>query len=104
MKGEIDVGVIAHPSFITVDELTAITGPLSIAAAEFDHIFPTEKRRETEDLLLSDKMSVPFQMNLFSGVSHGFACRGNLADKQVTFAKEQAFLQTVAWYDRYLKE
>ncbi|KAH8171132.1 dienelactone hydrolase family protein [Sarocladium implicatum] len=104
MKDSIDVGVVAHPSFVSPEELLAIKGPLSIAAAEFDNIFPVEKRRETEDLLLGDKFSHPFQMNLFSGVHHGFACRGDLSNKQVTFAKEQAFLQTVAWYDRFLKE
>ena len=31
--GEIDVGYIAHPSFVDADELRAIKGPLSIAAA-----------------------------------------------------------------------
>jgi len=31
--GEIDAGYIAHPSFVDADELKAIKGPLSIAAA-----------------------------------------------------------------------
>ena len=31
--GQIDVGFNAHPSFVTHEELGAIQGPLSIAAA-----------------------------------------------------------------------
>jgi dienelactone hydrolase len=41
----VDVGYMAHPSFVEVDEIKALTGPLSIAAAETDPIFPAEKRR-----------------------------------------------------------
>lgn len=35
MKGgnNIDAGYVAHPSFVESDELSAIKGPLSIAAA-----------------------------------------------------------------------
>lgn len=32
-EGKVDVGYIAHPGFVELDELSAITGPLSIAAA-----------------------------------------------------------------------
>lgn len=31
--GTVDVAYVAHPSFVEVDELAAIKGPLSIAAA-----------------------------------------------------------------------
>lgn len=31
--GEIDAGYVAHPSFVEADEVRAMTGPLSIAAA-----------------------------------------------------------------------
>jgi dienelactone hydrolase len=104
MKDEINVGFLAHPSFVSPEELTSITGPISIAAAEFDNIFPTEKRHETEELLLGDKVKQPFQINLFSGVHHGFGVRGDLSNKQVKYGKEQAFLQAVSWFDQFLKE
>lgn len=32
-EGKVDVGYIAHPGFVELEELSAITGPLSIAAA-----------------------------------------------------------------------
>lgn len=66
-KDGIKVGYVAHPSFVDEDELAAITGPLSISAAETDQIFPTEKRHKSEEIL--QKVGQPYQINLFSGVS-----------------------------------
>lgn len=99
-KHGIEVGYIAHPSFVDEDELAAITGPLSIAAAETDPIFPAEKRHKSEEILV--KTGQPYQINLFSGVSHGFAVRGDVEVKAEKFAKEQAFLQAVTWFDEHL--
>jgi len=100
-KGKgIDVGFVAHPSFVDEEELAAITGPLSIAAAETDGIFPAEKRHKSEGILIATKQ--PYQINLFSGVEHGFSVRCDLSVKVQKFAKEQAFLQAVAWFDNYL--
>lgn len=117
-KDGIKVGYVAHPSFVDEDELAAITGPLSIAAAETDQIFPTEKRHQSEEILR--KVGQPYQINLFSGVSvctvpstkqhlvaeiraqHGFAVRGDTSVKIEKWSKEQAFYQAVAWFDQYL--
>lgn len=71
------------------------------ACVETDHIFPAEKRHETEEILT--KMDVPWQINLFSDVEHGFAVRCDLSDKKQKFAKEQAFYQAVQWFDHYVK-
>ncbi|KAK2591752.1 hypothetical protein QQS21_010542 [Conoideocrella luteorostrata] len=99
-KSGIDVGYTGHPSFVEEEELAAITGPLSIAAAETDTIFTTELRQKSEQILKGTKQ--PFQINLFSGVEHGFSVRGDMKVKAQRFAKEQAFLQAIAWFDNYL--
>ncbi|KAF5672048.1 hydrolase related to dienelactone hydrolase [Fusarium heterosporum] len=98
-KSGIQVGFMAHPSFVETEELAAITGPLSVAAAELDDLFTTKKRHESEAILSESKRD--FQINLFSGVHHGFAVKGDLNDKKQLFAKEQAFAQAVAWFKRY---
>jgi len=97
---KVDVGYAAHPSFVTHEELGAIEGPLSISAAETDSIFTTQLRHESEDTLI--KAGHPWQINLFGGVSHGFAVRGDLSVKVQKWAKEQAFVQAVAWFNQYL--
>jgi dienelactone hydrolase len=99
-KSGIDVGFVAHPSFVEDDELKAITGPLSIAAAQTDTIFPAEKRHKSEVILVNTKQ--PWQITLFSNTEHGFAVRGDLNVKQEKFAKEQAFLQAVTWFGEHL--
>ncbi|GAB1315353.1 Hydrolase tropI [Madurella fahalii] len=99
-KDGIKVGYVAHPSFVDEDELEAITGPLAISAAETDSIFPAEKRHRSEEIL--KKTGQPYQINLFSGVEHGFAMRGDPSIKVERFAKEQAFLQAVTWFDEHL--
>jgi dienelactone hydrolase len=116
----IDVGFIAHPSyvpfppspttpttsltpshsFVEEAELSAISGPLSIAAAETDSIFPAEKRHKSEVILAETKQR--YQINLYSGVVHGFAVRCDVSKKVEKFSKEQAFLQAVTWFNEHL--
>ena len=80
--------------------MAAISGPLSIAAAETDAIFPSEKRHKSEVILKDTKQ--PYQINLFSGVSHGFSVRCDTSKPIEKFAKEQAFLQGVVWFNEHL--
>lgn len=94
------MGYFAHPSFVEEDELASITGPLAISAAETDTIFPAEKRHKSE-VILKDT-GYPYQINLYSGVEHGFAVRGDITNKVAKYAKEQAFLQAVQWFDEHL--
>ncbi|KAH7112966.1 Alpha/Beta hydrolase protein [Dactylonectria estremocensis] len=99
-NGGIDAGYIAHPSFVSDAELAALDGPLSIAAAETDHIFPAEKRHQTEEIL--QRAGKHYQLTLFSGVEHGFATRCDLSTRDAKWAKEQAFYQAIAWFDEHL--
>ncbi|KAH8800182.1 dienelactone hydrolase family protein [Xylogone sp. PMI_703] len=99
---QLKAGFTAHPSFVTREELGNVKGPLSIAAAEIDDIFTRSLRHESEDIL--QKIGIPYQISLFSGVSHGFAVRGDLSVCLDKFAKEQAFRQAVAWFDLHLQK
>ncbi|KAI1353888.1 dienelactone hydrolase [Xylaria sp. FL0043] len=96
----INVGYMAHPSFVDEDELKGFKAPLSIAAAETDTIFPAEKRHRSEEILKEGGQ--PYQINLYSGVEHGFSVRSDITKKDQRFAKEQAFFQAVQWFDYFL--
>ncbi|KAJ5093799.1 hypothetical protein N7456_009660 [Penicillium angulare] len=100
--GQLDVGYIAHPTMLEGEELKEIQGPLSISAAVRDFVFVTAKRHECEEIL--DQLEMPYQINLFSDVEHGFTVRCDLSKPRQKFAKEQAFDQAVSWFDQYLKE
>ncbi|KAL4867961.1 hypothetical protein BDV12DRAFT_170370 [Aspergillus spectabilis] len=97
----IDVGFIAHPSFVDEGELRGISGPLAIAAAETDAIFPAENRHRSEEIL--KEVGVPYQVSLYSGVAHGYAVRGDITNTVVRFAKESTFLQALRWFGEFLK-
>ena len=98
-KHQIDAGFIAHPSFVTAEELKAVDGPLSIAAAAQDPVFPAAKRRETEEILRGG--SVAWQMCLYSDVDHGFAVRCDTKEPRQRFAMDQAFSQSLSWFNEH---
>ncbi|RLV95680.1 Protein AIM2 [Spathaspora sp. JA1] len=93
----LDAGAVAHPSFVTIEEVKDIKRPILISAAETDPIFPAELRRQTEDELL--KLGVRYQLDLFSGVVHGFAVKGDVSVPLVKYAKEKVVRDQVYFFD-----
>ena len=94
-----DAGAVAHPSFVAIEEVAALTRPLLISAAETDPIFTTELRHETERVLAEGKKR--YQIDLFSGVAHGYAVRGDISQPHVKYAKEKTFQDQVTWFSQY---
>ncbi|GAB1320030.1 hypothetical protein MFIFM68171_10240 [Madurella fahalii] len=96
----VDVAYAAHPSLLEASEIQAIDGPVSVAAAERDALLTSAQRAELEALLAGT--SEPYVVSLYSGTPHGFAVRANMSDPVQRFAKEEAFLQAVRWFDHFL--
>ncbi len=61
--------------------------PLLLSCAEVDHTFDSKSRRRAVDILQETK--APYQVQLFYGVEHGFALRGNMDNPY-----EREFLHT----------
>jgi dienelactone hydrolase len=101
-SGVIDVGMVNHPSFFTMEEVKKLGKgkKLAMYAAETDDILPPEKRRETEDHL--SKAGATWTSTVFCGTKHGFSVRGDLTVKEVRLAKEKAFKGAVEWFDDWL--
>ncbi|KAK0622791.1 dienelactone hydrolase [Immersiella caudata] len=95
-----DAAFAAHPSLLGNDEIQAIKGPAAIAAAETDGMLTPARKSEVEALL--GKGTVPWSVSLYSGTNHGFAVRANISDPEQKWGKEEAFLQAVRWFDRFL--
>jgi dienelactone hydrolase len=85
---KIDAGAIAHPSFVTDEEVVKETLPLIISAAQTDPIFPLENRVKAEEILT--KNGAIYEINVYSGVVHGFACRVDPTIAIAKYAKERA--------------
>lgn len=102
-EGLADVCAIAHPSFLTIEELAAIgqEKPLLISAAETDSIFPADLRHQSEAKLA--EIGARYQLDLFSGVSHGFSVRGDTSDPVVRYAKEKVLFDQIYWFNHFSK-
>jgi len=96
---DVKAGAIAHPSGVTIEDVRAITKPLFIAGAETDGAYTDELKKQTEVLLKEIKAT--YFTTLASGVSHGFAVKGDITDPVVKFAKEKALRDTVEWFSNF---
>lgn len=97
--GLANVAALAHPSFVTIEDVAAIRKPVLISAAETDTIFTTELRHATEAKLAEIKAR--YQMDLFSGVEHGYACRGDLTNPVVKYAAEKTLKDQLEWFSLF---
>ncbi|KAF8835156.1 alpha/beta-hydrolase [Paxillus ammoniavirescens] len=97
---------VAHPSNIydhqnglKTDVIENCVAPILFSCAETDAAFPAEARRQTEDILVKNKTKYYFQ--IFSGVSHGFAARGDPSVDDQRWAKEECARGTLQWFKRF---
>ncbi|KZO93052.1 alpha/beta-hydrolase [Calocera viscosa TUFC12733] len=95
-------GAIAHPSLLTHEHFKLVTGPLFLSCAETDPVFGAENRHKAEAILAEAKGTYHFQ--LFSGVRHGFAIKGDMSNENERWAKEQSAWGILGWFDRFLKK
>ncbi|KAF2854855.1 alpha/beta-hydrolase [Plenodomus tracheiphilus IPT5] len=98
--GGVDVGFIAHPSFLTEGELGGVVGGLSIAAGTLDTAFNATAKARAESILSSK--NVTFQSTLYAQAPHGFAVRVNQSIPAQAYAKQASFVQAVTWFDAWL--
>ncbi|CCH41404.1 Carboxymethylenebutenolidase [Wickerhamomyces ciferrii] len=96
---KITTGAIAHPSLVTIDEVSKITKPILISSAETDQMFTDDLRKQTESKL--KEIKARYQIDLFSGVSHGFSVRGDVSDEVVKYAKEKTLYDQLYWFNTF---
>ncbi|KAK4556662.1 hypothetical protein LTR86_006233 [Recurvomyces mirabilis] len=77
-KTTVVAGAFAHPAFLKDHHFSNLQKPLFLSCSEIDHTFETASRRKALDIMQEAKKT--YQLQLFSGVEHGFALRGDLDD------------------------
>ncbi|WEJ96737.1 hypothetical protein PSN45_004280 [Yamadazyma tenuis] len=95
--GLLDAGAVAHPSFLTLEEIEGIEKPILISTSVIDQSFTVELRRATEDIL-TKKEGLKWQLGIYSGCSHGYAVRGDVSIPSVKYAKEATLLDQLNFF------
>jgi len=98
----VTAGAFAHPAFLKEHHFFDLKKPLLLSCAETDHTFGAQSRRRAIDIL--QEIKVPYQVQLFSGVEHGFALRGNMESPYERYVKEQSLEGIVKWFDLWLSQ
>ncbi|KAI3975737.1 hypothetical protein MKX01_023163 [Papaver californicum] len=94
--------VMAHPSFVTIDDIKEIKVPISILGAEIDKMSPPELLKQFEEVL-STKTEVDSFVKIFPGVSHGWTVRYNNEDEAAVKPAEEAHKDMLQWFTKYVK-
>lgn len=99
--GIASAAAFAHPTALTEGHFKGIKQPLFLSCAEHDAMFPAEKRHQAENIMTAEGKK--YQVQLFQGVSHGFAVRCNLDDPYERYVKEQSYRGIIEWFNFWLK-
>lgn len=86
---------IAHGTQISKEEVSAVSVPTCIVAVENDPLFPDEARDEGVKTLSEKK--VEHEVQVYSGVPHGFAVLGDYEDQKIVESQKEAFEQMLKW-------
>jgi len=95
----VSAAAFAHPAGLTEDHFKNAKQPLLLSCAENDDMFPASSRRRAVDILSAKNAT--YMVQLFSGVKHGFATRGDPADANAAWAKEESARSVVGWFQRF---
>ncbi|KAF5374137.1 hypothetical protein D9615_008880 [Tricholomella constricta] len=97
--------VICHPGRFRLPELKAIKVPSAWVCADEDKFFSKSRRMKAEATFRRRKgteKGIDYEFEEYRGTTHGFACRPDLAVKEMREAYEKAFEQTVRWFSKTL--
>ncbi|KUL82782.1 hypothetical protein ZTR_10883 [Talaromyces verruculosus] len=98
----VTAGAFGHPAFLKEHHFRNLTKPLFLSCSETDHTFNTESRRKAMEIMQMDNKI--YQLQLFAGVEHGFALRGNMDVPYERYVKEQSLKGIVEWFDFWLSQ
>ncbi|KAF9481285.1 alpha/beta-hydrolase [Pholiota conissans] len=87
------------PIYITEEHFRNIKKPFLLSCSEHDVTFPTPQRHKAEEILAEIKAT--YHVQVFSGVEHGFAARGDITIENIRWTKEQSAKTIITWFDRF---
>lgn len=109
----IDAQFCAHPSALKaptmiVDAVTKFNVPYSLAHADLDFNLTTKVVEETEAILRQKvgkgdgENGYHYDFKVYAQCHHGFACRAKPGDEVETKGSEDAKVQAIEWFKKWL--
>lgn len=89
-------GAIAHPTMVAKSDMEAVKAPVFIAAVEGDPHFPDDEILTPGRRALEEK-NVEHEVEVFSGVPHGFAVYGDYDDPRIKQSQTEAYGKMLGW-------
>ncbi|KAK7264538.1 hypothetical protein RJT34_32147 [Clitoria ternatea] len=102
-SGEIQVAVLSHPTYVTVDDIERINIPIAILGGQNDTAFPPAKLHQFAQILNAKKPKVDSYAKVFPNVAHGWTLRYGPNDPKAVKAAEEAHKDMLNWFDKHLK-
>ncbi|KAJ5051730.1 uncharacterized protein L3040_001502 [Drepanopeziza brunnea f. sp. 'multigermtubi'] len=100
--GDVHIGFVATPTHGRKDFLKTVDGiacPLSLAFADEDTEWDSPRRSEIVNRVRDTSQA--YQVNLYSHVPPGFASNRAVSTKAEVYAKKQAFVQALQWFEEH---
>ncbi|VUC27464.1 unnamed protein product [Clonostachys rosea] len=91
----------AHPSMLQKEDIASTGVPTQILAPEFDHMFTTELKAYSQQIL--PDTHVPYDYQYFPGLEHGFAIRGDARNEGERKGMERAKNAASLWFREWLQ-
>lgn len=91
----IKAGALAHGTMVTKGDLEGIKVPISMVCVENDQLFPDDVRAAGKSFL--EEKKIEHEIQVYSGVPHGFAVVGEYEDSKIQEAQKSAFEQMIGW-------
>jgi dienelactone hydrolase len=92
----IKAGAVAHGTMVTVEDFEGVRAPVYIAAVQDDPLFPEEEVL-TPGRGALEANKVEHEVQVFSGVPHGFAVYGDYDDSNIKQSQAEVYGQMLAW-------
>ncbi|QHO21265.1 Endo-1 [Arachis hypogaea] len=98
----IQVAVLLHPTFVTVEDISAVDIPIGILGAEIDQVSPPELIKKFEEVLKA-KSWVDSYVKVVPNVAHGWTVRYDPQDSKAVKDAEEAHQFVLDWFAKHLK-
>lgn len=93
--------VLAHPSFVTIEDIQEVKTPIAILGAEIDQTTPPALAEKFADTLRA-KPEVESFVHVYPGCAHGWTCRYNPDSPKEVANAEEAHNKMLEWFGKFL--